>query len=257
MSNVSTVNRAQEISPLTSGGRIDPYAIYQLNYQALGGEKYVKYDSTFHFKGEMKIGDTTFDIEELIKKPLKSFRKISSNFKVIYRSGDDGKNLWAYQDDKLTSFDDSDSPEREVRKLWDEYAYTDPKNRFFTSTATRRVSVDGVNCYEIKIKNRKTDELVTHYYDAETFLLKREIRDSSSEKIQTDFSDYKSVGNILMAFQKDITYLNTNAKQSISWSKIEKGVYISESKFLAPPDKNKPDDLSSFTGTGQRVDTYA
>ena len=257
MSSVSSVNNTQEISPYTTGGRIDPYAIYKLNFEALGGEKNVRYDSNFFFKGEMTMDGQTFEIEEFLRKPLKSLRTISSNFKVLYRLGDDGVNLWSFQDDKLNKFYDGDSPEREIRKLWEEYAYTDPKNKVFTSTGIRKVSVDGTNCYEIKIKNRKTDEVVTHYYDSNTFLLKRELRDSSQDKIQTDFDDYRSVGNILMAFKKDVTYLNTNNKQSIVWDKIDKGLYISDSKFLPPADKNNPDDLSSLLGLGVNFSTYA
>lgn len=256
MSSISSVNRSQELSPITSAGRIDPYAIFQLNFEARGGEKHVKNDKTFKYTGEMKINDTVFELEEFVKIPLMSMRKISSNFKVLYRSGDDGKNLWAFQDDKLTSFDDSESPEREVRKNFEEYKYTDPKDRFFTSKATRRVSINGVNCFEIKITNRKTNEVITHYYDAETFLLKREIKDSGSQKIQTDFSNYKDVGNVKMPFNKDITYLDTGAKQSITYSKIERNIYISDSKFMAPEEKNKKKGFSTSTGVGSNVDTY-
>ena len=257
MSNVSAVSKTQEISPYSSGGRLDPYAIFQLNFEALGGEKQVKNDKNFHFKGEMKLGNASFDIEEFISKPLKNVTFISSNFKIIYRYGDDGKNIWSFQDDNLNSFDDSNSPEREIKKLWEEYAYTDPKNRVFTSKATKKMSVDGVNCYEVIIKNNKTDEIVTHYYEADTFLLKREIKDTGSQKIQHDFSDYQKVGNTKIAFQKDITFLNSGTKQSITWHNVNKGLYISDSKFIAPPDPNKAIDDSALTGLGTIVNTYA
>ena len=257
MSNVSSVNRTQELTPYTAGGRIDPYAIFQLNFEARGGEKNVKWDSNFHFKGEMRLGESTFDIEDFVSRPLRNLRVVSSNFRVLYRLGDDGRNIWAFQNDNLTKFDDSKSPEREVRRLWDEYAYTDPKNRVFNSTATRKISIDGVQTYEVKIKNSKTDEVVTHWYDAENFLLKRELRESKTERTQTDFSDYRSVGNIKMAFQKDIHFLNSGNKQSISWNSIQKGVFISDSVFKAPEDPNDPNDLASFLGVGQNVNRLA
>jgi hypothetical protein len=256
MSGVAAVNGATELTPYTLSGRIDPFAIYQLNFEARGGEKYVKYDSSFSFKGEMQLGDMTFGIEEYKKFPLKSLRRISSNFKVIFQNGDDGKNLWTFQDDNLRIFNDSESPDRQVRKLWEEYAYTDPKNRVFSSTATRKISIDGTNCYEIKIKNNKTDEVVTQYYDADSFLLKRELRETKSERIQIDFDDWRAVGNILMPFRETSMNLDTLAKQVLSWDKIEKGVYLSEGLFLAPEDKAKNTDLSTLTGTGQRVDRY-
>ncbi|MCL2065088.1 MAG: hypothetical protein FWG98_12080 [Candidatus Cloacimonetes bacterium] len=257
MSNISSVQGTEAISPYTSGGRIDPYAIFKLNFEALGGEKYVRNDKTFHFQGEMKLGNGTFNLEEFISKPLRNVSIISSNFQIVYRSGDDGKNIWFHQNGNLTSFDDSNSAERELRKLWEDYAYTDPKNSVFKSQATRKISIDGVNCYEVVIKNNKTNEVVTHYYNAETFLLQREIKDSGSQKIQNDFSDYQQVGNIKMAFQKDITYLNSGTKQSITWQSIKRGIYISDSKFLPPPDPNAPRDDSALTGLGSRVNTYA
>jgi|GEM_PF-2231651 len=258
MSNVVSVQGTSEITPYSSGGRIDPYAIFKLNFEALGGEKHIKSDKNFHFKGEMKLGNATFGIEEFISKPLKNVTLISSNFQIIYRYGDDGKNVWSFQDGNLNSFDDSNSADREVRKLWEEFAYTDPKNRVFTSKATRKLSIDGTNCYEVIIKNNKTNDVVTHYYDAETFLLKREIKETGNQRIQHDFADYQQVGNVKMAFKKDITFLNSGTKQNIVWNKIDRGLYISDSRFLSPPDPNKPVvEESALTGLGTMLNTYA
>ena len=258
MSEVSSISGTQEINIYNRNGRIDPYAIFQLNFEAMGGEKNVKYDSTFKYSGKMEMNGYTFDIEDFIKKPSKSLRIVSSNYKIQYRTGDDGVNIWAEQEGKVTKLFDGDSPERQINNLWDDYAYTDPKNKFFIATAgNRKVSIDGENCYEIKIRNRKTDEVVTHYYDTKTYLLKREIKDSSTEKIQTDFDDYRQVGNIQMAHKLNITYLDTNVKQYISWDKIEKGIYISDTKFYPPQDEKQPDDFSSLTGLGTHLNKYA
>ena len=257
MSTISSVQGTQPISPYSAGGRLDAYAIFQLNFEALGGEKYVRADKNYRFQGDMQLGTATFQLEEFISKPLRNVTNIYSNFQLVYRSGDDGKFIWTEQNGSVYKFDDSKSPDRETKKLWEEYAYTDPKNRVFKSQATRKTSVDGTSCYEIIIKNNKTNEVVTHYYDTETFLLKREIKDSGTQKIQHDFSDYQDVGNIKMAFKKDITYLNSGTKQSITWKKIERGLYISDSKFMIPKDPNAEDESSSLTGLGTKIDRYA
>ena len=257
MSSVSNVNRTEELTPYTSGGRIDPFAIYQLNFDALGGEKNVKWHSNFHFQGEITLGGATFDIEEFVSRPLRSLRIISSNFNVLHRLGDDGRFIWAFQNDNLTKFDDGGTPEREIRKLWDELSYTDPKCKVFSSRAGRKVSVDGVQAYEIIIKNNKTDEVVRHFYDAETFLLKRETRETRTNKTTTDFSDYRKVGNVKMAFQKETLFHNTGNRQTINWTSISAGIFISDTRFRAPEDPNKPDELSSFLGIGQNVNRLA
>jgi len=255
---IASISGSQEINILNRNGRIDPYAVFQLNFDAMGGEKVVKYDNTFKFSGKMEINGFTFDIEDYKKKPSKSLRVVSSNYKIQYRTGDDGVNIWAEQDGKVTKLFDGDSPERQINKLWDEYAYTDPKSKFFIVTANhRKVSIKGDNCYEIKIRNKKTDEVVTHYYDAESFLLKREKREGSKEKIQTDFDDYKAVGNTLMAYKLNITYTDTNIKHYITWDKIDKGLYISDSKFYPPQDDKKNDNFSALTGLGTHFSTYA
>ncbi|MCL1827414.1 MAG: hypothetical protein FWG20_05160 [Candidatus Cloacimonetes bacterium] len=216
MSEISAVNGNSEINLYNRNGRIDPYAVFQLNFKALGGEKQVKNDTTFKYSGQLEMNGSTFDLTDYVKKPLKSLRIVSSNYKIQYRTGDDGVNIWAEQDGKTTKLYDGDTPERQVKKLWDEYAYTDPKNKVFVATAgNRKVSIDGSNCYEVTIRNRKTDEVVTHYYDADTYMLKREVKNSSTEKVQTDFDDYRAVGNTLMAHKLDIRYLDTNVKQSI------------------------------------------
>ncbi|MCL2065542.1 MAG: hypothetical protein FWG98_14375 [Candidatus Cloacimonetes bacterium] len=257
MSNISSIDSSASISPYTSGGRLDAYAIFQLNFEALGGEKYVKSEKNFRYQGDMQLGSATFQIEEFISKPLRNVTSIYSNFQIVYRSGDDGRNIWTEQNGNVYKFDDSNTNERELRKLWEEYAYTDPKNRTFKSNATKKVSIDGVNCYEVVIKNNKTNEIVTHYYDTETFLLKREIKDTGTQKIQHDFSDYQNVGNIKLAFQKDITFLNSGAKQSITWNNIQKGIYISDSRFIAPEDPRAEEESSNTTGLGTRLDRYA
>ncbi len=258
MSSISSVNHAQQVSPVSSAGRIDPYAIFKLNFEALGGEKYVKYDKNFKYKGEIELNDYTFELEEYESKPSKTLRKISSNFKVLYRSGDDGFRQWSFQEEKLSSIDDKDSPERAIREMYREYKYADPKDKTFTSKATRKISIDGVQCYEVIINNRKTNEVFTHYYDAESFLLKREIKDNGKgEKTQTDFSDYKDVGNIKMSFQREVTFLDTGVKQKINYSKIEKGIYISDSIFYAPEEKDDTKDFAKLMQTGKNIDTYA
>jgi len=259
MSEISAVGGVGGVSPYTSSGRIDPYNIYQLNFAALGGEKNVRYDSNFHFKGEIEMSSGTFGIEEYIKKPTKSLTKYFSNYKLVYSMGDDGSSVWESADGTVNRYPDGDSKEREVRAGWEDFAYTDPKNKMFTSTATRKVSIDGEICFEIKIRNRKTDEVVTQYYNEESYMLKREIRDNSGTQTQTDFSDYKDVGNIKMAFKKVTTNLNTLTKQTTTWDKIEIGNYMSESLFMAPEDKNKNTDYSSLASSYQtksNVDLY-
>jgi hypothetical protein len=238
-------------------GRVDPYAIFQLNFNALGGEKNVKYDNNFHYKGELKIGDASFEIEEYKRIPHKYLRKISSNFKLVFKNGDDGINIWQWQDGRVESFNDANSPEREVQKQWDEYGFTDPKNRLFSVSANRKISVDGATCFEIKIKNNKTDEVVTQYYDTESYMLKREIKTNGNYSSQTDFSDYRSVGNTIMAFRKDYYNISTGERQTTIYDKIEKNVYISESLFFVPEDKSKDNSIGSLLPKGNNVDAYA
>ena len=264
MSDISTVSSSQGVNPYNGGGRIDPYTIFQLNFEALGGEKNVKYDRNFLYQGELQMNNNTFQIKEYISKPNRFRREISSNFKVVYKSGDDGFNIWDEQNGNVTSIPDGDTKERKIRKLWDEYAYTDPKNREFTAIATRKVSIDGTPCYEIKIRNRTTEEMVTQYYDTETFMLKRELQENGNSRLQTNYSDYRDVGNIKMAFRKETTNLNTNGKSIYQWDKIEKGVYISDSMFYAPEGNEKLKEYEAMIASGKqqvakggRVNTYA
>jgi len=260
MSAISAVGGAGSISPYTTSGRIDPYNVYQLNFAALGGEKNVRKESNFHFKGEVEMGSGTFGLEEYIKKPLKNLTKYFSNFKLVYSHGDDGSTVWESADGQVNKYPDKDSKEREVRAAWEDFAYTDPKNKDFTSTATRKVSIDNEICFEIKIRNRKTDDVVTQYYSEESYMLKREIRDSESTQTQIDYSDYKEVGSTKMAFKKVTTDLATLTKQTIVWDKIEIGNYMSEGLFMAPEDKSKNTDFSSLASgyqTKSNVDLYA
>jgi len=256
MSSISTVNNSTEITPFNKQGRLDPYNIFQLNFAALGGEKNVKEDSTFLYQGQLQMDGYAFDIQEYIKYPLKSLRIVSSNAKILYKYGDDGVNLWADQGNgQINKVYDANSPEREVQKMWEEYAYTDPKNRFFTAQATRKVNINGEPCYEIKIRNRKTDEVVTQYYSQKSYLLQREIKENSAERVQRDFSDYQAVGKTLKSHKIDLTYLDTFKNQTITWNKISSGLFISDSKFYPPSNEKEPDDFSNLTGLGTKLNT--
>jgi len=257
ISAVSSVH-ATSLSSSASGGKIDPFAIFQLNFEAMGGEKQVKSASNFLYKGEIELGSQTLSIEEYLQKPLKSLRIISNDSLIITKDGNNGWNLWSERKGEVISIDYSNLPEREVQILWSEYAYTDPKNSIFASSYARKVSIDGTSCYEIKIRNKMTDEVVTQYYDAKTFLLTREIREIRESKTQTDFSDYRTVDNVKMAFKVDTTDLMGDSRQSIIWDTIEKEVFISESLFEAPDDKRTPKENSALLREiGARLNTYA
>ena len=257
---ISAVGRAEEITRYASasGGRVDPYVIYQMNFEALGGEKNVKSASTFYCKGEMDQDGYKVSIEEYISKPLKNLRIISNKTLVLLKDGNDGQKMWADRNGKVSTVDYSSLPAREVQQMWAEYAYMDRNNTMFTSTSARKVSVDGASCYEIKIRNNVTDEIVTQYYDAKTFLLKRELRETDDSRTQTDYSDYRTVDNIKMAFKVDKTDLKADVTQSIIWDMIEKDVFILDSLFTPPDDNSRPkNNAALLRQIGANLDAYA
>jgi len=223
----------------------------------LGGEKQVKSADNFHYRGEIELGNHVLSIEEYIQKPLNSLKTISDKSIVLTKDGNNGRILWSEKNGSVSSINYFNIPEHEVQKSWAEYAYTDPKNTLFTSTDARKVSIDGTTYYEIKIRNNMTDEVVTQHYDAKTFLLKRELREFSDNRVQTEYSDYRYVDNIMIAFQIDTTDLTTDIRQSIIWNTVEIGVYIPDSRFEAPDENMQKNNSSLLREIGARLNTYA
>ncbi len=258
MSTITGTVGNQALTVVSATGRIDPYSVLNLNMKATGGEEKLKKENFYYFKGEMASGSTSYAYEEWTKKPLMSLFKVIEGSSVILASGDDGKNIWSVNKGKLNSFDDSNSPDREYRKRYENYDYLDPKSNFFKVSSSRLLTVDGTRCYEVKITNRKTSEIRTQYYDSSNFLLKREIKQNGSSKIQTDFSKYLDIGGVMIAHKRIVTNLNTDTKQTLTFSEVTKGKYVSSEKFKSPePKKAAITDDSTAKKAGLNIDTYA
>lgn len=256
MSAITGIVGSQQISALSSTGVIDPYAIFQLNFASLGGEDRVKNSNTSHLTGEVKVGTSTYDYEEWNRKPTMSCKEYSLYDSVVYKSGDSGKTLWVKSNGKVNTVPDEDTPERLIREGFEDYDYTDPNARFFRIKSSKTTRIDGKKCYEIVIKNTKTDEIRKQYYDSEEFLLRREIKETEGTKSQTDYDDYRDVNGVKMAFEKTFKNIDADTKEEYKFSEIIRNGYVSKAKMKVPSSDAKATTSTSST-TGTNVDTYA
>ena len=81
------------------------------------------------------------------------------------------------------------------------------------------------------------------YFDKESGLLVRQVRYSDTPvgviPTQIDYSDYRDVGGVKMAFHWVVTW--TDGRSTIELSELQPNVRIDPAKFAAPPPpKNKP-----------------
>jgi hypothetical protein len=264
MSEITGIVGGQGSSALTTTGKLDAYAIFELNFKALGGKEKVKKNDSFYFKGEVTVGSDVFNYEEWSEKPTQSRKKYSNYSKTVYQTGDDGETLWMVNNGKLQTLPDKDSPERLIREGYEDYDYTEKGNRYFRLTSAKVSRIDGDKCYEITIKNTKTDEVKKQYYDAKTFLLKREIKENDGTTSQTDYDDYKSVNGVKIAHKKTIKISDNENTETYRFSEVKRGLYISKTKFAVPEtEASKASSTSSSSSSssdskvGVNIDTYA
>lgn len=257
MSAITGIVNGQSLTVVSGTGIVNPYAVLEMHLKSIGGkEKAIKGESSY-YKGDMIVGTTTYSYEEWNKEPTKTRNKIKNYTSTIYESGDDGKNIWVVKSGKAHSFPDGDTPDREIHKQMENYDYTDPKNRNFKLTTGRNVNIDGKKCYQVIVKNTKTKEVHYQFYDSETYLLKRDIKETETSKIQTDFSDYKEVNGIQMAYSRKVTNMTSGSVEEFKFSEVKRNSYISDDKFKAPESEEQKATGNTQVGTGGLVDKYA
>ncbi len=256
MPGIVAVVGSQSFQVESSVGKLDPYAIFNAHFEALGGKDLVKNEKTTYKLGTIDSGDKSFTYEEWNKTPLKSLKTISSFEDVVYKIGDNGSILWAYQNKRLNAYPVADDNDKKLRRKMEEYEYTDPTIKDFKVETKKNVTIDGQRCYEVKISNRLTDEIDYQYYDAKTFMLAREKKIKDGQITINDYSNYKDVNGVKKAFKIETENPATGTKQTLKFTKIERDSYISDDKFKIPTTDPAKAIAASANGVGTNIDTF-
>jgi len=153
---------------------------------------------------------------------------------IFFASGDDGSNIWSLSKNNLNSMNDSGTIARKISEAYENRNYMDPENTDFNVEKAKVVSVGGKKAYEIKITNDENDTIYFNYIDTRNNMLIKERKVSGSYETETLYSNYRDVGGVMKAYNKQIKNIKTGVSQEFTVKTINRNILMNTDLFLAP-----------------------
>ena len=215
----------------------DPYEILNRYFQAAGGLDRLKAVKTEYVDGKLVIGAMEGTLRSWSEKPDKLRTDIDLGiFKLT--QADNGKFQWTIDGNgkiqKITNPDDASIKRKELKKKLAEYGYAEKNSPVFKIKPQNIEKIDGKDCYAIGISNTINKDLITYYFDRNTFLMEKSVSIEADESNDTYYGDYREISGIKIPFYtKSISHLTQQA-QEIFISKYESNIEIDPSVFEPP-----------------------
>jgi len=218
----------------------DPYEILHRHYEAVGGLERMRGERTTHLRGTFSAAGLTGSIERWSERPGKSRTEVDLGA-IRDTRGDNGEVIWALDRNGKLQFerDERGLVLRELALKQERFEHLDPKSDVFEVTLDRIESINGAECYVVKITNTLDDAITLQYYDTSTLLQMRESSIRGDRGSHTTFSDYREVGGVAKAFRTVTTLLPIGQQQVAEIDHYETNIPIDPSLF-EPPEEGTP-----------------
>lgn len=210
--------------------------VIEKSIQASGGRQAMEKLSSTHAKGtmEFKPMDMRGTVEIYGKAPNKQLVVTLIEGVGEIRQGFDGQVAWG----QGAAGDITEIGGAALEDLKRSATFNAPlkwREIFPKAELAGEETVGGRKAYVLKLTTA-AGKLVTHYYDAETFYLLRDmgIRETpqGAMEITADFSDYREVGGIKVPFR--INQVMPMAEIVITISEMQNNIAIPDSQFSKP-----------------------
>lgn len=222
----------------------DPYRILEKHYAAIGGLDRLKAEGSRYMEAEFELVGTGLEgsLKQWNRSPVMERQEMDLGvFKQI--SGDDGDIGWVLDNNgQLKILRDEDTVNaRHLKQLMGEYAHLDPESPVFTVTLEGVQSVEGMDCYEIRIRNSINSSEQVYFIDTSEFLTRKSIiRQTDGGEFHSVFSDFRDSDGMVNAYRQDSTALPIGQKQKVTITKLELDLDIPSTLF-APPEEGSED----------------
>ena len=221
----------------------NPYDILNKHIETSGGLDAFKAIQTTYTEGNLEILGTGLKgtVKRWDNHPLQFRQEVDLGvFKQV--SGDSGEFRWIMDANGNVQInkDDDTLNERRLSELNNNFEYLNPESDVFTVIFKGLETLRGDDCYIIEVTNTVNDVIKDKYIRSGDFYLIREVAlDGENERI-TDFSDFREVGGIIVAFQQDTLIKSNNQRQKTVFTKYKHNVAIDGIQF-SPSDEDNRD----------------
>ena len=210
------------------------------NIQAHGGLEKIRTVKTMRSSGKVNFGgfEARFMQENLRPDKVREETIIQGLAQV---QGYDGKTGWQVnpfqgrKDAELLSADDLKSLQEDSDI---DGPLVDYKSKGHTAQLLGHDSVEGTDCFKVKITLKNGDVRV-YYFDADSFLeLKIESQNNIRGTVQyseTFYGDYEQVNGIYYPFEYEQGQKGSSSRAKFTVEKIEINIPLAESLFAMPP----------------------
>ena len=210
------------------------------NIQAHGGLEKIQTVKTMRSSGKVNFGgfEARFMQENLRPDKVREETIIQGLAQV---QGYDGKTGWQVnpfqgrKDAELLSADDFKSLQEDSDI---DGPLVDYKSKGHTAQLLGHDSVEGTDCFKVKITLKNGDVRI-YYFDADSFLeLKIESQNNIRGTVQyseTFYGDYEQVNGIYYPFEYEQGQKGSSGRAKFTVEKIEINIPLAESSFAMPP----------------------
>jgi len=210
------------------------------NIQAHGGLEKIRAVNTMRSSGKVNFGgfEARFMQENLRPDKVREETIIQGLAQV---QGYDGKTGWQVnpfqgrKDAELLSADDLKSLQEDSDI---DGPLVDYKSKGHTAQLLGHDSVEGTDCYKVKVTLKNGDVRI-YFFDADSFLeLKIESQNNIRGTVQyseTFYGDYEQVNGIYFPFEYEQGQKGSSSRAKFTVEKIEINMPLAESLFAMPP----------------------
>jgi hypothetical protein len=220
----------------------DPYEILNNYFEACGGLNKLKAERTSYIEGSLEVAGLQGTLKVWSQKPDRSRSEV--DLKVLkITQGDNGEYGWTLDSNgklqKTTKLDEVSRQRREIARRLSEFEHADPNSEIFSVTLEGTDTVDGNDCYVLKVSNNINDDYIEYYINAESFLFEKSVKMMGDDSSDSFFDDYREVDGLVVPFwTKEVSH-QTGQEQVVTITKYVSNPEIDPEMFEPPEEGGK------------------
>lgn len=219
----------------------DPHRIMEKHYEAIGGLKKLKTESSMYYEGIYLSGGARGTVKEWYYLPCKWRREVSV-LGLDAVSGCNGSFTWDIDKNGKIKIEKNQYTLKrmKVERLLRSFHHMIPGSENFTLTFKGTADVGGTACYMIRIANSIDNNYYRYYINSKTFLLEKSIAFDNGVDLYTRYRDYREVNGILRSYHMEHTRLPSGGKYLFKVTRLVSNARI-EDRVFEPPEQDAAD----------------
>jgi len=215
----------------------DAHEILNCYLTALGGVERLLAERSSYSEGTISLGGMEGVVKLRKQRPgLKRDELALGPLNII--QGDNGEYAWVLDENgklqAITNPDEAAKARRKVRNLMDEYAHADRASDVFAVAFQGIDSVNGEECYVIKIGSNLNLDSYTYFIGTSNCLLHKAVIIEGVESRDVLYADYREVDGLLIPFRTNEIPYQTNQSQLTQLTHYVSNPEIERSLFEPP-----------------------